>query len=116
MMRNNISRQNSWNPLNDKENFRKISSTLIAISIFLLLFFGLPDTFAHSARLMTAIVCFGVTLWALEPIPMGSTALLILIMMLLFKLADTRSEEHTSELQSRGQLVCSHLLAKKKIY
>jgi len=89
MMRNNISRQNSWNPLNDKENFRKISSTLIAISIFLLLFFGLPDTFAHSARLMTAIVCFGVTLWALEPIPMGSTALLILIMMLLFKLADT---------------------------
>src|SRR5690625_3140542 len=26
----------------------------------------------------------------------------------------TRSEEHTSELQSRGQLVCRHLLEKKK--
>src|SRR5690625_5833252 len=25
-----------------------------------------------------------------------------------------RSEEHTSELQSRGQLVCRHLLEKKK--
>src|SRR5690625_5897570 len=25
-----------------------------------------------------------------------------------------RSEEHTSELQSRGHLVCSHLLEKKK--
>src|SRR5699024_12456628 len=89
MMRNNICRQNSWNLLFDKENFRKISSILIAISILLLLFFGLPDTFAHSARLMTAIVSFGVTLWALEPIPMGSTALLILIMMLLCNLADT---------------------------
>src|SRR5690625_6671962 len=26
---------------------------------------------------------------------------------------DPRSEEHTSELQSRGQLVCRHLLEKK---
>src|SRR5690625_6261166 len=26
-----------------------------------------------------------------------------------------RSEEHTSELQSRGQLVCRHVLEKKKI-
>src|SRR5690625_5576586 len=33
-----------------------------------------------------------------------------------FRLRDTdlRSEEHTSELQSRGQLVCRLLLAKKK--
>src|SRR5699024_11879267 len=99
----------------------------VAIGIFSLLFIGLPDSFSHSARLMTAIVCFGVTLWSLEPIPMGLTALLILIMMLLFNLADTdvvfsgfaspathlviggmmiRSEEHTSELQSRLLLVC----------
>src|SRR5699024_12188297 len=99
MMRNNICRQNSWNLLFDKENFRKISSILIAISIFLLLFFGLPDTFAHSARLMTAIVSFGVTLWALEPIPMGSV--------------QVRSEEHTSELQSRFDVVCRLLLEKK---
>src|SRR5690625_6075420 len=28
----------------------------------------------------------------------------------------TRSEEHTSELQSRGQLVCRLLLEKKKIH
>src|SRR5690625_6571382 len=28
----------------------------------------------------------------------------------------SRSEEHTSELQSRGQLVCRLLLEKKKIY
>src|SRR5439155_3973487 len=30
------------------------------------------------------------------------------------KLADARSEEHTSELQSRGHLVCRLLLEKKK--
>src|SRR5690625_6346505 len=29
---------------------------------------------------------------------------------------DTRSEEHTSELQSRGQLVCRLLLEKKKFF
>src|SRR5690625_6856978 len=31
-----------------------------------------------------------------------------------FKTADNRSEEHTSELQSRGHLVCRLLLEKKK--
>src|SRR5690625_6631366 len=32
----------------------------------------------------------------------------------LFDLGQVRSEEHTSELQSRGQIVCSLLLEKKK--
>src|SRR5690625_5824175 len=31
-------------------------------------------------------------------------------------LLEPRSEEHTSELQSRGQLVCRLLLAKKNLY
>src|SRR5690625_6567862 len=30
------------------------------------------------------------------------------------RIAEDRSEEHTSELQSRGHLVCRHLLEKKK--
>src|SRR5690625_6131264 len=33
----------------------------------------------------------------------------------ILKLAGLRSEEHTSELQSRGHLVCRLLLAKKKL-
>src|SRR5690625_6059549 len=33
---------------------------------------------------------------------------------LLYKYGDERSEEHTSELQSRGHLVCRLLLEKKK--
>src|SRR5690625_6882877 len=39
----------------------------------------------------------------------GGTIVLLLIVMLL-----VRSEEHTSELQSRGHLVCRLLLEKKK--
>src|SRR5690625_1603374 len=35
---------------------------------------------------------------------------------LLIKVFDQRSEEHTSELQSRGHLVCRLLLEKKKIH
>src|SRR5690625_5556217 len=37
-------------------------------------------------------------------------------MMLLMVLMALRSEEHTSELQSRGHLVCRLLLEKKKTY
>src|SRR5690625_6770537 len=33
-----------------------------------------------------------------------------------YELVDLRSEEHTSELQSRGHLVCRLLLEKKKEY
>ncbi len=68
---------------------KRIVSLLIAAGIFMLLFFGLPETFSYEARLMTAVVSFGVVLWALEPIPIGLTALLILVLMLIFKLADT---------------------------
>src|SRR5690625_5726955 len=42
------------------------------------------------------------------------TFLLIAINIFLFILLEFRSEEHTSELQSRGHLVCRLLLEKKK--
>lgn len=37
---------------------------------------------------MTSIVCFGVVLWALESIPLGLTALIVLLLMLLFNVAE----------------------------
>ncbi|WP_339227011.1 DASS family sodium-coupled anion symporter [Oceanobacillus sp. FSL K6-2867] len=82
----NVNKQKSRN---SKQHIIKLASILIAISVFLFLYFGLPDTFSHSARLMAGIVSFGVILWTLEPIPMGLTALLILVMMLVFNLTDT---------------------------
>src|SRR2546429_8516705 len=48
--------------------------------------------------------------WALYPWPLESLA----TMQLEFHQLDRRSEEHTSELQSRLHLVCRLLLEKKK--
>ncbi|WP_269411505.1 SLC13 family permease [Lentibacillus daqui] len=62
---------------------------IVATGVFISLYFYLPDTFSHSAKIMTAIVCFGVILWALEPIPLGLTSLIVLVLMLLFKVAET---------------------------
>ena len=39
---------------------------------------------------------------------------LAMLMQFLTEIRDNRSEEHTSELQSRGHLVCRLLLEKKK--
>ena len=38
---------------------------------------------------MTAIVSLGVILWTLEPIPMGLTALIVLLLMLFFNVAES---------------------------
>src|SRR5690625_1221083 len=48
-----------------------------------------------------------------NPIYFGGLVLAYALM-LIPRLADSRSEEHTSELQSRGHLVCRLLLEKKK--
>src|SRR5699024_7324950 len=67
---------------------KPLITIFIAIVIFLLCYFFLPTSFSADARVMTAIVCFGVILWAFEPIPMGMTALVLLVSMLLFNSAD----------------------------
>src|SRR5690625_6532647 len=67
-----------------------------------------------------AIFCFCISMlqvnWMLSFILKGS-GLFIIIHQLFFNqsiLSTLRSEEHTSELQSRGHLVCRLLLEKKK--
>src|SRR5690625_6436383 len=79
-----------------KQNFRQVG--WISLIYFILLFFAVPlnifmtfnqkrDYFIH----YTNVFDFGISIQIL-----------------------TRSEEHTSELQSRGHLVCRLLLEKKK--
>src|SRR5690625_6546639 len=46
--------------------------------------------------------------------PISSGEVRVLLIFLLAALSWVRSEEHTSELQSRGHLVCRLLLEKKK--
>lgn len=76
-------------PRPSEETLKKIASIAAAIIVFILLFVGLPETFPYTARVMTAIVCFAIILWAFEPIPLGLTALVVLLLMLLFNVADT---------------------------
>ena len=59
-----------------------------AVVGFLIMSIGLPDTFSTSAKVMTGIITFGIILWTFEPIPIGLTALIILLLMLIFNVAD----------------------------
>ncbi|MCZ2257403.1 SLC13 family permease [Sporosarcina sp. G11-34] len=59
-----------------------------AVVGFLIMSIGLPDTFSTSAKMMTGIITFGIILWTFEPIPIGLTALIILLLMLIFNVAD----------------------------
>ena len=61
----------------------------VAILCFFGMYFLLPDTFSTSAKLMTSIITFGIVLWSLEPIPLGLTALILLLLMSLFNVADS---------------------------
>lgn len=71
-----------------QDDVKKLAFFSLAAALFLLLFYGLPDTFSHQAKLMTGIIVAGVVLWALEPVPIGLTALIILLAMLIFKVGD----------------------------
>ncbi|WP_019415700.1 DASS family sodium-coupled anion symporter [Paenisporosarcina sp. TG20] len=65
-----------------------LASIAFAILAFLAMFIWLPDTFSYSAKLMTSIITLGIILWSFEPIPLGLTALIILLLMLLFNIAE----------------------------
>lgn len=72
-----------------KEDMKIYASIALAIIGFLFIFFGLPDTFSYSAKIMTGIITLGIILWSLEPIPIGLTGLIILLLMLIFNVADS---------------------------
>lgn len=95
-----------------KENLKTIASVAIAVLAFLLILFFLPDTFTYTAKLMTGIVTFGVILWALEPIPIGLTALIVLLLMLLFNVAETSILFSGFSSQATYLIVAGMMLAK----
>ncbi|TWT27474.1 DASS family sodium-coupled anion symporter [Planomicrobium sp. CPCC 101110] len=70
-------------------DMKVFASFALAIAGFIIMFFGLPDTFSDSAKIMTGIITLGIVLWSLEPIPIGLTAIIILLLMLLFQVADS---------------------------
>ena len=84
-----LKQQGILSKLSSHGQFKTICSMALAVVIFTLLILYLPDTFSQSAKVMTAIVSLGIVLWALEPIPLGLTALIVLLLMLLLNVADS---------------------------
>lgn len=71
------------------ENVKTLTPFVLAVLGFLVVYSWLPPAFSYEAKVMTGIIAFGIILWALEPIPIGLTALIILLLMLLFNVAET---------------------------
>ncbi|MBZ5200123.1 DASS family sodium-coupled anion symporter [Planomicrobium chinense] len=71
------------------KDIKVYGSFAFAVLAFIAVYYGLPDAFSYSGKIMTAIIVAGVILWALEPISLGLTALMILLAMLLFDVADS---------------------------
>lgn len=70
-------------------NFKAYGVLTVAMLVFIMLLLFLPDSFSHPAKLMTAIISFGIILWAFEPIPLGVTGIIVLLLMLLLEVADS---------------------------
>src|SRR5690554_1724143 len=54
----------------------------IVTVIFLLFLWFLPENVDWSARVAIAVMVYGLLLWALEPIPIGLTSVLVLVLIL----------------------------------
>lgn len=63
---------------------KNLIGIVLAILVFIGMYIGLPESFHYSARLMMAIVAGAIVLWALEPIPLGLTSIIILVLMFVF--------------------------------
>jgi len=74
---------------NSKMEWKTTGSVCLAVAVFFLLLFGLPDTFNRDGKVMTAIVSFGVILWIFETVPIGLTSVIVLLLMLLFNVGGT---------------------------
>jgi sodium-dependent dicarboxylate transporter 2/3/5 len=68
---------------NDLMNRKQLFGILLAVGSFTAVFFGLPDSFNGSSGKMIAIITGGIILWITEAIPIGLTAIFIMLLMLL---------------------------------
>ncbi|RFU64547.1 DASS family sodium-coupled anion symporter [Peribacillus saganii] len=67
----------------------KLAVLITGILLMGAVFFLLPSDYSHSAKIMLSILALSVFYWTFEPIPLGVTALLMLILMLAFGVVST---------------------------
>ncbi|OMP65966.1 SLC13 family permease [Domibacillus epiphyticus] len=67
----------------------KLFILLLGIMIMVAVYMVLPDQYSESARIMLAFLVLSVFYWTFEPVPIGLTAMIILVFMLLFNVVST---------------------------
>lgn len=58
---------------------------LLATVVFISLLFFMPGNIEWSAKVGISVMVYGILLWALEPVPLGMTSVLTIVLLLLFK-------------------------------
>jgi sodium-dependent dicarboxylate transporter 2/3/5 len=70
-------------------NFSKIIIMFIGIALMSGVYIILPAEYNESARIMLALLVLSVFYWTFEPVPLGLTALILLVLMLVFGVVTT---------------------------
>lgn len=68
---------------------KKIVLLLLGIALMAGVYFILPQNYTESARIMLAFLALSVFYWTFEPIPIGLTAVILLVLMLVFGVVNT---------------------------
>ncbi len=68
---------------------KKMIILLIGIALMAGVYFILPANYTGSARIMLAFLALSVFYWTFEPIPIGLTAVILLVLMLVFGVVTT---------------------------
>ncbi|KAB2330433.1 DASS family sodium-coupled anion symporter [Cytobacillus depressus] len=63
---------------------RKIITLILGVLLMGIIYFILPGEYNESAKIMLALLVMSVFYWTFEPVPLGVTAILLLILMILF--------------------------------
>ncbi|MCT4477309.1 DASS family sodium-coupled anion symporter [Peribacillus frigoritolerans] len=67
----------------------KVLTLTLGLIIMIVVYLILPQEYTESARIMLAFLALSVFYWTFEPIPIGLTALILLVFMLVFGVVST---------------------------
>lgn len=81
----------SQNKIKQATFTKRIIILSIASLIFILLLSFIPDSVDWSARVAISVMVYGLLLWALEPIPLGLTSILTLVLILFLNAASVET-------------------------
>jgi solute carrier family 13 (sodium-dependent dicarboxylate transporter), member 2/3/5 len=72
-----------------KNHFKKVLVLILGVILTAIVYGFLPAEYVEPAKIMLAFLVLSVFYWTFEPIPLGLTALLLLVLMLVFQVVST---------------------------